>query len=178
MSEAKRAYNMDAFCSQVQNEFNFSLRYERLKAFQVSGLARARTAPKSKHVVPSVLPEVFNSPKAGGAWFAGQRCGERAGDAYCSVPDSPERGQKGYRAAKKALTLLIHGKTVRCVQVGGKTPCDGRSPRKSRDRIVAQCFVGELDIAAEMVRSGNACDWQRFSDGYYRLDPTTCINPN
>src|SRR5258708_29967583 len=40
MSEAKRAYNMDAFCSQVQNEFNFSLRYERLKAFQVSGLAR------------------------------------------------------------------------------------------------------------------------------------------
>ena len=92
MSEAKRAYNMDAFCSQVQNEFNFSLRYERLKAFQVSGLARARTAPKSKHVVPSVLPEVFNSPKAGG--------------------------------------------------------------------------------------SGDACDWQRSSDGYYRLDPATCINPN
>ena len=103
--------------------------------------------------------------------------GEEVPVRLCGV-DSPERGQKGYRAAKKALTLLIHGKTVRCVQVGGKTPCDGRSPRKSRDRIVAQCFVGELDIAAEMVRSGNACDWQRFSDGYYRLDPTTCINPN
>jgi hypothetical protein len=86
MSEAKRAYNMDAFCSQAQNELKTALRYEHLKAFQVSGLARARTAPKSKHVVPSVLPEVFNSPKAGGAWFAGQRCGERAGDAYCSVP--------------------------------------------------------------------------------------------
>ena len=75
MSEAGRVHNTDAFCSQAQNELKTALRYEHLKAFQVSGLARARTAPKSKHVVPSVLPEVFNSPKAGGAWFAGQRCG-------------------------------------------------------------------------------------------------------
>ena len=92
MSEAGRVHDTDAFCSQAQNELKTALRYERLKAFHVSGLARARTAPKSKHVVPSVLPEVFNSPKAWG--------------------------------------------------------------------------------------SGDACDWQRSSDGYYRLDPTTCINPN
>src|SRR6266566_9358022 len=44
MSEAGRVHNTDAFCSQAQNELNFSLRYERLKAFQVSGLARARAA--------------------------------------------------------------------------------------------------------------------------------------
>jgi len=44
MSEAGRVHKTDAFCSQAQNELNFSLRYERLKAFQVSGLARARAA--------------------------------------------------------------------------------------------------------------------------------------
>ena len=35
--------------------------------------------------------------------------GEEVPVRLCGV-DSPERGQKGYRAAKKALTLLIHGR--------------------------------------------------------------------
>ncbi len=45
MSEAGRVHKTDAFCSQAQNELKTALRYERLKAFHVSGLARARTAP-------------------------------------------------------------------------------------------------------------------------------------
>ena len=40
MSEAGRVHNTDAFCSQAQNELKPALRYERLKAFQVSGLAK------------------------------------------------------------------------------------------------------------------------------------------
>jgi endonuclease YncB( thermonuclease family) len=95
----------------------------------------------------------------------------------CGV-DSPERDGKGYLPAKIALTELIKGKSVRCVQVGSGTPCDGRSRSTSRDRIVARCFVGDLDIAAEMVRSGKACAWPKFSGSYYRLYPSTCINPN
>jgi micrococcal nuclease len=37
----------------------------------------------------------------------------------------------------------------------------------SCDRIVAQCFVGDLDIAMEMVSAGQAKDWPKFSGGYY-----------
>jgi len=86
----------------------------------------------------------------------------------CGV-DSPERGHQGYQEAKDALTGLIGGKIVRCVQVGsGATPCDKRSPTKSRDRIVAQCFFEGKDVADKMVCSGNAVDWEKFSGGYYR----------
>lgn len=104
----------------------------------------------------------------------------------CGV-DSPERASKRYpkaRAAyfkaREALIDLVHDKTVRCVQVGARagTPCDRRSRPRSRDRIVAQCFLGDIDVASEMVRSGNACDWPKFSDGHYRLTESTCINPN
>jgi endonuclease YncB( thermonuclease family) len=95
---------------------------------------------------------------------------DAAGDfrvRLCGV-DSPERGHQGYQRAKDALTALIGGKTVRCVQVGSGTPCDNRSPRKSRDRIVAQCFLESKDISDKMVCSGSAVDWQKFSGGYYR----------
>lgn len=85
---------------------------------------------------------------------------------FCGV-DSPERRQPGYSQASKELGRLTEGKTVRCVQVGGGTPCDDRSPPISRDRIVAQCFVDEHDIAMEMICSGHAKDWPRFSGGYY-----------
>jgi endonuclease YncB( thermonuclease family) len=95
---------------------------------------------------------------------------DTAGDfrvRLCGV-DSPERGHQGYQQAKDALTALIGGKTVRCVQVGSGTPCDNRSPPKSRDRIVAQCFLESKDISDKMVCSGNAVDWEKFSGGYYR----------
>jgi endonuclease YncB( thermonuclease family) len=85
----------------------------------------------------------------------------------CGV-DSAERGHQGYQEAKNALTGLIGAKTVRCVQVGSGTPCDKRSPTKSRDRIVAQCFIEDKDVADMMVCSGNAIDWEKFSGGYYR----------
>jgi endonuclease YncB( thermonuclease family) len=93
----------------------------------------------------------------------------------CGV-DSPERGEPDFHAAKEVLRKLIAGKTVRCLQVGDGTPCDGRSCPKNRDRIVAQCFLGNLDIAAEMVRADMACDWPWFSGGHYRLSPSTCID--
>jgi endonuclease YncB( thermonuclease family) len=62
---------------------------------------------------------------------------------------------------------LIAGKNARCVQVGAGTPCDGRSKPTSYDRVVAQCFVGGIDVAAPMVQQDHACDWVGFSGGYY-----------
>jgi len=84
----------------------------------------------------------------------------------CGI-DAPEKGEAGYMKASAALKALVEGKTVRCVQVGDGTVCDGRSKPTSYDRIVAQCFVGDQDIAASLVAAGVACDWTRFSGGYY-----------
>jgi endonuclease YncB( thermonuclease family) len=59
---------------------------------------------------------------------------------------------------------------VRCVQVGNGTVCDGRSKPTNRDRVVAQCFVDDIDVAAVLVERGLACDWKTFSGAYYSRD--------
>ena len=106
---------------------------------------------------------------------------QRSGDfaiRLCGV-DAPERGHAGSREAHEALRNLIFGKTVRClqtrVQVGARTPCDGLSAPSSCGRIVAQCFLIGMDIAAHMVRAGHACAWPKFSGRHYLLDPSTCV---
>jgi hypothetical protein len=44
----------------------------------------------------------------------------------CGI-DAPESGHAGGREASAKMATLIDGKEVQCVQVGGGTPCDGRS---------------------------------------------------
>lgn len=92
---------------------------------------------------------------------------------FCGV-DTPERGLPGFNEARVALERMIDRKVVRCVPVGQGTPCDGRSKPTNRERIVAQCFLGRADVAAEMVRAGHACDWTKFSGGHYRISAATC----
>ena len=58
--------------------------------------------------------------------------------------------------------------------LGEGTVCDGKSKPKSRDRIVAQCFLDKLDIAEEMAKSGTACDWPKFWGGHYKISDATC----
>jgi micrococcal nuclease len=84
----------------------------------------------------------------------------------CGI-DSPESRHAGGPEASAKMAEIIAGKEVQCVQVGGGTPCDGRSKPTSYKRIVAQCFVDGVDIAKEMVCSGHAVDWPKFSSGYY-----------
>ena len=91
----------------------------------------------------------------------------------CGI-DAPERGQPGYGQAAGVLSNMIEGKTVHCLQIGEGTVCDGKSRPKSRDRIVAQCFLDKLDIAEEMAKSGTACDWPKFSGGHYKISDATC----
>jgi endonuclease YncB( thermonuclease family) len=91
----------------------------------------------------------------------------------CGI-DAPERGQPGYGQAAGVLANMIEGKTVHCLQMGEGTVCDGKSKPTSRDRIVAQCFLDKLDTAEEMVRSGTACDWPKFSGGHYKISDATC----
>jgi len=86
----------------------------------------------------------------------------------CGI-DSPESWCPRYDEAAKTLGKLVLGRSVRCRQVGSGTVCDGRSRPTSGNRIVAQCFVGssERDVASVLVEQGLACDWTRFSGGYY-----------
>jgi len=91
----------------------------------------------------------------------------------CGI-DAPERGQPGYGQATGVLSNMIEGKIVHCLQVGEGTVCDGRSAPRSRDRVVAQCFLGKLDIAEEMTKSGTACDRPKFSGGRYKIGEATC----
>jgi micrococcal nuclease len=49
----------------------------------------------------------------------------------CGV-NAPERAEPGYAEASKALSTLVKGKAVRCLQVGTGTVCDRRSRPTNR----------------------------------------------
>lgn len=88
----------------------------------------------------------------------------------CGI-DSPEDDEPGFHESAAALEAMIAGKSIRCVQVGAGTVCDGRSKPMSRERVVAQCFVDGQDIGVLMVKGGFACDWVRYSGGAYSASP-------
>ncbi len=91
----------------------------------------------------------------------------------CGV-DTPEKGQRGYREATQFTKALVAGKDVRCRTVGEGTPCDGRSRKKSGERFVAQCFVDGKDIGMELVKSGHACAWPKYSGNHY-VNNAKCV---
>jgi hypothetical protein len=56
---------------------------------------------------------------------------------------------------------------VKCIAVGGGTPCDGLQSATMQDMIVAQCMIGSQDIAERMVTEGHDCDLVKSSGGHY-----------
>ena len=72
--------------------------------------------------------------------------------------DAPEWNHRGGSAATSAMRGLISGKRLQC-QV---------RDMDRYGRYVAQCFLpAGRDIAAEMIRSGAAREYCRYSRGYY-----------
>lgn len=72
--------------------------------------------------------------------------------------DAPEWDQRGGSTATATLRSLISGKTLRCDVVD----------IDRYGRLVGQCFLPDgRDIAAEMIRSGAATEYCRYSRGYY-----------
>ncbi len=78
----------------------------------------------------------------------------------CGI-DAPAQGHPGYRQSAKFLQRMIEGKNVRGVPVGAGATCKGRSMPQSHNRLVAQCFLSETDLADAMVKAGHAKDWRR-----------------
>lgn len=87
----------------------------------------------------------------------------------CGI-NAPELKVRRGKEARAALVSIVANRQVRCARVGEGTVCDGRSRPTSRDRIVAQCFVGKYDVAQLLVERGYACDWVKFSGGNYSLN--------
>jgi len=77
--------------------------------------------------------------------------------------DAPELDHPWGKQSKWALVQLCKGQTVTAVL----------RPELSYDRLVAECFLPDgRDLAAELVSSGLALDWPKFSGGKYRhLEP-------
>jgi endonuclease YncB( thermonuclease family) len=68
--------------------------------------------------------------------------------------DAPESGQPHGQAAKAALSGMIFGKSVELEPI----------EQDRYDRLVARVWLGDLDVNAEMVRSGNAWTYRRYAD--------------
>lgn len=72
--------------------------------------------------------------------------------------DAPEWDHRGGSAATSTLRGLISGNRLRCSILD----------MDRYGRLVAQCFLPDgRDIAAEMIRSGAAREYCRYSRGYY-----------
>ena len=72
--------------------------------------------------------------------------------------DAPEWDQQGGSNATATLRSLIFGKTLRCNVLD----------IDRYGRLVGQCFLPDgRDIAAEMIRSGAATEYCRYSRGFY-----------
>ena len=72
--------------------------------------------------------------------------------------DAPEWDQQGGSNATATLRSLISGKTLRCNVLD----------IDRYGRLVGQCFLPDgRDIAAEMIRSGAATEYCRYSRGFY-----------
>jgi endonuclease YncB( thermonuclease family) len=91
----------------------------------------------------------------------------------CGV-DAPESGEPGFQDSVTGLKKIAGGRSVRCRPVEEGTVCDGRAARTSGNRVIAQCFLNgtNVDIATELVASGLACDWVRYSGGHYSENNT------
>lgn len=72
--------------------------------------------------------------------------------------DAPEWNHQGGSTATSTLNSLISGKQLRCAVLDVD----------QYGRLVAQCLLPNgRDIAAEMIRSGTATEYCRYSGGYY-----------
>ncbi len=94
----------------------------------------------------------------------------------CGV-HSPERSEPNYRPARRLLSEKIEKREIRCVRVGEGTVCDDRSKPTNKGKVIAQCFIGDDDVATIMIRARMACDWPKFSGSHYQKVgvPDVCV---
>jgi micrococcal nuclease len=75
---------------------------------------------------------------------------------------APELKEPLGKASKKFMRDLVLGKPVRC-ELNGK---------KTYDRLVGTCYLGDIDIGVAVIKAGLALDCPRYSGGRYRAAET------
>jgi len=73
--------------------------------------------------------------------------------------DAPELKQEFGAHAQKTLQTLIYSQLITCTPRG-----------KSYDRIVANCTIGQMDIATFMIQAGMAFEATQYSKGAFTHD--------
>ena len=72
--------------------------------------------------------------------------------------DAPERDEDGFDAATQTLARLVEDETLSCEHVD----------TDSYKRIVARCYFEDgRDLSAQMIDSGAASEYLRYTHGYY-----------
>lgn len=82
--------------------------------------------------------------------------------------DAPEISTEQGQKAKRFLAELV--------PTGSPLRCEFRA-RDSYGRVVARCFKDSVDIAETVLRAGHACEWMRYSHGFYR-GVARCAKPS
>ena len=70
--------------------------------------------------------------------------------------DAPELETKAGRKARDWAVKAWEGKQARCRKMG-----------TTRGRVAARCTIGSSDMGRQIIRAGHACEWRRYSRGYY-----------
>lgn len=65
------------------------------------------------------------------------------------------------RKARDWAVRAWEGKRAVCTPLG-----------RSYNRIVARCQIDGKDIGLQIIKSGHACEWRKYSKGYYRQAQT------
>ena len=80
-------------------------------------------------------------------------------DQFCFEPLAGGKTQRvaAGELATQALKSLAEGKAVRC---------DINENKTSYNRVIGECFVGNLNLSQEMVKQGWALAYVRFSSAY------------
>lgn len=74
--------------------------------------------------------------------------------------DAPEKGDTAYRVSGWLLKSLLENKEIKCRFI--------TVDKYKRD--VMQCYSGDMDVGAVMVKFGMARDYRKYSAGYYQQE--------
>jgi len=70
--------------------------------------------------------------------------------------DAPELDTPEGKKARNWAVRAWEGKSVTCKRLG-----------RTRNRIAARCALNGTDLGRQVIAAGHACEWRRFSRGYY-----------
>ena len=136
-----------------------------LRAFDArDGVCQAKTSDPAPGCAPGTVPRLQSTLSGKCYVIDGDTIQIGTVRLRLAGIDAPELEHPWGKKAKWELVRLCKGQIITAKI----------EPDISYDRVVATCFLPDgRDLSAEMVRSGHALDWTKFSGGKYaHLEPS------